>query len=67
MVKIVRIEDEANNIKSFMFNFKFEQMPTPGQFIMAWVPGIDEKVLVNAAKVSLDLVTRFCGGEGRLK
>jgi len=30
------------------------------------VPGIDEKILTDAGKVALDLVTKFCGGEGRL-
>jgi DNA/RNA-binding domain of Phe-tRNA-synthetase-like protein len=30
------------------------------------VPGIDEKVLTEAGRVALDLVTRFCGGEGRV-
>jgi DNA/RNA-binding domain of Phe-tRNA-synthetase-like protein len=35
--------------------------------LMCGVPGIDEKVLVDAGKLALDLVTRFCGGEGRLE
>jgi DNA/RNA-binding domain of Phe-tRNA-synthetase-like protein len=31
------------------------------------VPRIDEKLLMDAGKVALDVVTRFCGGEGRLQ
>ncbi len=30
------------------------------------VPGIEERVLGDAAKVAVGLVTRFCGGEGRI-
>jgi DNA/RNA-binding domain of Phe-tRNA-synthetase-like protein len=34
--------------------------------LVCGVPGIDEKILADAGKVALDLVTKFCGGEGRL-
>jgi DNA/RNA-binding domain of Phe-tRNA-synthetase-like protein len=34
--------------------------------LVCGVPGIDEKILADAGKVALDLVMRFCGGEGRL-
>lgn len=33
--------------------------------LVCGVPGIDERVLAEAGEVALDLVTRFCGGEGR--
>jgi len=35
--------------------------------LVCGVPGIDEKVLMNAGAVALELVTKFCGGQGRLK
>jgi dihydroorotate dehydrogenase electron transfer subunit len=41
-VKINRVIDEADDIKSFMFNHRFKEQPTPGQFLMAWLPGVDE-------------------------
>lgn len=31
--------------------------------LVCGVPGIDERVLVDAGRVAVDLVTRFCGGE----
>jgi len=34
--------------------------------LVCGVPGIDETILVDAGKVALDLVTKFCGGEVRL-
>lgn len=42
MVKINRVIDEADDIKSLMFNYKFRESPVPGQFLMAWIPGVDE-------------------------
>jgi len=35
--------------------------------LVCGVPGIDEKILKDAGKVALELVTRFCGGEGRFE
>jgi DNA/RNA-binding domain of Phe-tRNA-synthetase-like protein len=35
--------------------------------LVCGVPGIDGKLLVDAGKFALDVVTRFCGGEGRLE
>jgi DNA/RNA-binding domain of Phe-tRNA-synthetase-like protein len=35
--------------------------------LVCGVPGINEKILNEAGKVALELVTKFCGGEGRLK
>jgi len=42
MVKINRVIDEADNVKTFMFNHRFDDEPEPGQFVMAWMPGVDE-------------------------
>lgn len=36
------------------------------QILVCGVPGIDEKLLVDAGKVAIDLVTEFCGGEAGL-
>jgi DNA/RNA-binding domain of Phe-tRNA-synthetase-like protein len=33
--------------------------------LVCGVPGVDEPILGNAAKVALEFVTKFCGGEGR--
>jgi dihydroorotate dehydrogenase electron transfer subunit len=45
-IKIQKIEEECKGIKSFTFNtsnlVKSYVEPLPGQFIMVWVPGIDE-------------------------
>ncbi len=45
-VKIQDIKNECIGIKSFSFNirniFEDDETPTPGQFIMVWVPGVDE-------------------------
>ena len=35
--------------------------------LVCGVPGIDETLLVNAGKVVLGVVTKFCGGEGKLQ
>lgn len=35
--------------------------------LVCGVPGIDEKILIDAGKVALELVTKFCGGQGRLE
>ncbi|MBD3194623.1 MAG: dihydroorotate dehydrogenase electron transfer subunit [Candidatus Lokiarchaeota archaeon] len=47
-VEIKNIKEECKNIKTFTFNSeRFEmksnlQKPKPGQFVMIWVPGVDE-------------------------
>jgi dihydroorotate dehydrogenase electron transfer subunit len=42
MVKLNRIVSEARGIKTFLFNFEFERVVEPGQFVMVWLPGVDE-------------------------
>ena len=34
--------------------------------LVCGVPGIGEETLQNAARVALEFITRFCGGEGRM-
>ncbi len=45
-LKIEKVVEECDNVKRFSFNIKkiiiSNQVPKPGQFIMIWVPGIDE-------------------------
>jgi dihydroorotate dehydrogenase electron transfer subunit len=45
-VKVDKIIDECNGVKTIFFNLKKENedyiTPKPGQFVMVWVPGVDE-------------------------
>lgn len=46
-VKIQRIINECEGVKTYLFNMKMENLsnyihPKPGQFVMVWIPGIDE-------------------------
>lgn len=41
-VKIKRIINECEDVKTFIVKTRDRPMPKPGQFVMVWVPGIDE-------------------------
>jgi dihydroorotate dehydrogenase electron transfer subunit len=45
-VRIQKIIDECKDVRTFVFNMKNNTIdyviPKPGQFIMVWVPGVDE-------------------------
>lgn len=41
MLRIERIVDEARDLKSFVFNHNLKA--EPGQFVVLWIPGLDEK------------------------
>ncbi|MFH0875787.1 MAG: dihydroorotate dehydrogenase electron transfer subunit [archaeon] len=41
MAEIISIRDEAKDIKTFFFKHKMHALP--GQFILLWLPGVDEK------------------------
>jgi len=46
-VKVQKIIVECKNVKTLIFNMKLNKnenyiVPKPGQFVMVWVPGIDE-------------------------
>jgi dihydroorotate dehydrogenase electron transfer subunit len=41
MVRVDRIKQECLDVKTLHFNAKL-QKPKPGQFLMVWMPGIDE-------------------------
>ena len=53
--RIVSIADENHTIRTFVFDQRLEA--EPGQFVMAWLPGIDEKPfsLVRADPVTLTI------------
>ncbi|MBY8991276.1 MAG: dihydroorotate dehydrogenase electron transfer subunit [Candidatus Lokiarchaeota archaeon] len=41
-IKISRIINECKNVKTIIFHNSTELRPNPGQFVMVWVPGVDE-------------------------
>ena len=41
-VKIQRIINECEGVKSFVFKKESKKTPKPGQFVMVWAPGVDE-------------------------
>ncbi|NQV08748.1 dihydroorotate dehydrogenase electron transfer subunit [Candidatus Woesearchaeota archaeon] len=41
IIKIKRIVDEAEDVKTFFFDYKIDF--EPGQFFILWIPGLDEK------------------------
>ena len=41
IVSITKVIQEAKEVKSFFF--RFDKEVKPGQFIMLWIPGVDEK------------------------
>ena len=40
-MEIVKVIDEAKDIKTFVFNYRLNAKP--GQYVMVWIPGVDEK------------------------
>lgn len=41
ILKIEKVVDENNIVKTFFFKYKLDYKP--GQFLMVWIPGVDEK------------------------
>jgi dihydroorotate dehydrogenase electron transfer subunit len=41
-VKITKIVDECHGVKTFIFTRNNLKKPKPGQFLMIWLPGVDE-------------------------
>jgi len=41
-VQIKRIINECEGVKSFVFKKASTKSPQPGQFVMVWIPGVDE-------------------------
>lgn len=42
IVKLLSVTDEAPAVKSFVFNDELCSRGEPGQFVMVWIPGVDE-------------------------
>ena len=58
IVKIQRVKTEAQNVKTIFFNDKLCASAEPGQFLMVWIPGIDEIPLsLSSASDELASVT----------
>ena len=68
-VKITAVKDETVNVKSFMFQDKTASKAQPGQFMMIWIPGVDEIPMSlsvingqqNAAGISVEKVGEATG------
>jgi dihydroorotate dehydrogenase electron transfer subunit len=61
--QIVRIEDiwdETRTIRTFVLNAEIEEAE-PGQFVMLWLPGVDEKPLAVARPAPLTLTVARVG------
>jgi dihydroorotate dehydrogenase electron transfer subunit len=50
-VTITRIKQESKIVKTFVFNESFPFMP--GQFVMVWVPGVDEIPMALSSDMSV--------------
>jgi dihydroorotate dehydrogenase electron transfer subunit len=50
-VSITRIRKETPNIRTFFFDFEFTFVP--GQFVMVWVPGVDEIPMALSSQNSI--------------
>ncbi|PKL59466.1 MAG: dihydroorotate dehydrogenase electron transfer subunit, partial [Methanomicrobiales archaeon HGW-Methanomicrobiales-4] len=64
-VKIIRVVQEAPNVKSIFFDTSFKSVP--GQFVMVWVPGVDEIPMALSAPDAITVqeigeATRILGG-----
>lgn len=42
IVKIHKVKTEARNVKTIFFEDKLSASAEPGQFLMVWIPGVDE-------------------------
>ena len=50
-VTIVRVKNETPTIKTFFFDRQFPFQP--GQFVMVWVPGVDEVPMALSSEISI--------------
>jgi dihydroorotate dehydrogenase electron transfer subunit len=41
-VKVLEVKRESPTVKTFTFHDKFCAKAEPGQFLMIWIPGVDE-------------------------
>ena len=60
-VQIAKILEETPSVRSFFF--KLDIAPVPGQFVMAWIPGCDEKPMAISHYGGLKAITVLKRGE----
>ena len=60
VVSIRRIEDETRRVRTFVLDMELPQAE-PGQFVMLWLPGVDEKPMSIAAPSPLTLTVNRVG------
>lgn len=58
VVPIAKIEDENEIVKNFYFDISLDSKP--GQFVMLWLPGVDEKPISIALDDGKQLVLTIC-------
>lgn len=58
VVPIAKIEDENEIVKNFYFDISLDSKP--GQFVMLWLPGVDEKPISISLDDGKQLVLTIC-------
>lgn len=58
VVAIAKIENETETVKNFYFDLSIDSKP--GQFVMLWMPGVDEKPISIALDDGKQLVLTIC-------
>lgn len=58
VVPIAKIEDETETVKNFYFDISLDSKP--GQFVMLWLPGVDEKPISISLDDGKQLVLTIC-------
>jgi len=61
MVKIKKVEEECKGIKTFWFDH--EMNAAPGQFVMVWLPGMDEKPFTLSSIGENPAISVQCRGD----
>ncbi|MGH2541359.1 MAG: dihydroorotate dehydrogenase electron transfer subunit [Ardenticatenaceae bacterium] len=59
-LRVREIREENYRIKTFVFDAEMPEA-RPGQFVMAWLPGLDEKPFSLAANIPLTLMVAAVG------
>jgi len=56
IVKVQRVKTEAHNVKTIFFNDELCVSAEPGQFLMVWIPGVDE-IPLSLSSISDELAS----------
>ena len=64
VAKITGVEKENEIVTTFTLDAKLETEATPGQFVMLWLPGFDEKPysLAGVSPLTISVGARSPGG-----